>query len=102
MVRVIFHMPDKTVINADGHLGESLMILAKRYNIKQIRGSCGGKLSCASCHLLVKTPHILRQRTEEEDDMLYTLAEPYPLSNSRLSCQIFLTNDMNGLEIEVV
>jgi ferredoxin len=78
------------------------MALAKRYAIKEIRGVCGGNLSCASCHLLIKTPACLTNRSEEEEDMLYTLAEPYPLKNSRLSCQVTLTKELNGLEIIIV
>ena len=101
MINIIFHL-NNTIIKAEGIIGESLMSLAKRYNIKEIKGSCGGKLSCASCHLLIKTPHILRERSEREEDMLYSLAEPYPLDNSRLSCQIFLTKELNNLEIIIV
>ena len=100
MINITFHLPN-TIIKAEGTIGESLMSVAKRYNIKEIKGSCGGKLSCASCHLLIKTP-ILRERSEREEDMLYSLAEPYPLDNSRLSCQIFLTKELNNLEVIIV
>ena len=102
MIKVFFYMPNNTVIAAEGFLGENLMALAKRYNIREIRGACGGNLSCASCHLLIKSKNILQTRSDEEEDMLYTLAEPYPLNNSRLSCQITLTKDMNNLEVQVV
>lgn len=102
MIRIIFNLPNNIIINGEAILGESLMSVAKRYNIKEIRGNCGGKLSCASCHLLIKTPNILRERSEREEDLLYSLAEPYPLENSRLSCQIILTKDMDGMEITIV
>ena len=102
MINIIFHLPDKTIIKAEGIIGESLMTVAKRYNIKEIKGSCGGKLSCASCHLLIKTPNLVGERSEREEDLLYSLAEPYPLENSRLSCQVFLRKELNNLEIIIV
>lgn len=102
MIKITFFLPNGEIIEATAMLGESLMAVAKRYNIKEIKGTCGGKLSCASCHLLIKTPDILREKSEREDDMLYSLAEPYPLENSRLSCQIILTKHMNNLEIVIV
>ena len=95
-------MPNGSIIEAEGFLGENLMLLAKRYNISEIRGTCGGKLSCSSCHLLIKTLNFLDNRSEREEDLLYNLAEPYPLENSRLSCQIILTKDLDGLEVEIV
>lgn len=102
MLKIIFHLPNKTIIEAEAIIGESLMSVAKKYNIKEIKGTCGGKLSCASCHLLIKTPNTLRERSDLEEDMLYSLAEPYPLENSRLSCQIILTKSMDGLEVTIV
>ncbi len=102
MIKVTFFLPSGDKVIAEAFLGENLMALAKRYNISQIRGTCGGKLSCSSCHLLIKTPEILRDKSEREEDLLYNLAEPYPLDNSRLSCQVILTKDLDGLEVEVV
>lgn len=102
MIKVIFYMPNGEKIIGEGFLGETLMLLAKRYNIGQIRGTCGGKLSCSSCHLLIRTPNILLKRSEREEDLLYNLAEPYPLNNSRLSCQIVLNKDLDGLEVDIV
>jgi 2Fe-2S ferredoxin len=99
MIKIIFKLPDQTII-AEGVLGESLMALAKRYHIKQIKGSCGGKLSCASCHLLIDTPG--EARSQREEDLLYSLAEPYPLENSRLSCQVILTKNLNNSIVTIV
>ena len=102
MIKVIFLMPNGEKIVAEGFLGENLMTLAKRYNIETIRGTCGGKLSCSTCHLLIKTPDILRKRSEREEDLLYNLAEPFPYDNSRLSCQIILSKDLDGLEVVII
>ena len=105
MIKIYFYLPNNQIIEAEGILGETLMNVAKRYNIKEIRGSCGGKLSCASCHLLIMNYEehpTLINKTDREEDLLYSLAEPFPLENSRLSCQIILTKDLNNLKIKIV
>ena len=104
MIKITFILPDQSKIQAEGYLGESLMHVAKRYNISQIKATCGGKLSCASCHLLIKNtcPNFLFEKSEKEEDLLYTLAEPYPLENSRLSCQVILTKELDNLEVIIV
>lgn len=65
-------------------------------------GACEGTLSCSTCHLVLSDEqykHIGTKPTDEELDML-DLA--YDLTDtSRLGCQIFVTKEMNGWEIEV-
>jgi ferredoxin len=105
MIKIYFYLPDNQLIEGEAILGETLMSVAQKYNIKEIQGRCGGKLSCASCHLLIKNiekyPRLLN-RSILEEDKLYTLAEPFPLENSRLSCQVILTKDLDGLEITII
>lgn len=103
MIKIIFNLLKKNqIIIADGEIGETLMQLAKRYGITEIKGICGGNLSCATCHVVLKNHEELWKISPLEEEMLYSLPEPYPLNNSRLSCQIILNKSMNGLEVNVV
>ena len=62
-------------------------------------GVCGGMAMCASCQCYVKSDHELPEMTPDEDLML---AEAfYVEDNSRLGCQIQMTPEMDGLEVEL-
>ena len=62
-------------------------------------GICGGMAMCASCQCYVKTDHELPEMGQDEDMML---AEAFHVEdNSRLGCQIQITSEMDGLEVEL-
>lgn len=62
-------------------------------------GTCGGMAMCASCQCYIKSEHQLPEKGDDEEAML---AEAfYVEDNSRLGCQIFITTELNGLEIEL-
>ncbi len=64
-----------------------------------IIGICGGMAMCASCQCYVTSSHKLPEMTDEEDAML---AEAFNVQdNSRLGCQIQITPDLEGLEVEL-
>ena len=62
-------------------------------------GICGGMAMCASCQCYVLTDHSLREMQDEEEAMLSEAFNVKP--NSRLCCQIQITPEMEGLEIEL-
>ncbi len=62
-------------------------------------GICGGMAMCASCQCYIVSDHELPEMSDDEDLML---AEAFNVKdNSRLSCQIFIKEELNGLEIEL-
>ena len=85
-----------------GRPGQSLMQAAVDANVKGIAADCGGSLICASCHVYVREPHAsaLPAPVGDELDMLDFTAAPRR-ENSRLSCQIELTEALDGLVVEV-
>ncbi|MGW0040393.1 2Fe-2S iron-sulfur cluster-binding protein [Rhodococcus sp. NPDC003348] len=80
----------------DGNVGDSVMEVAMRNGVPGIVAECGGSLSCATCHVLVRDDEFaaLPDMDEMEDEMLYGTAAPRE-DSSRLSCQIKLTADMD-------
>ena len=101
-------MAKVTFITEDGkeHLIEdaegSLMEVALDNDIEGIGGDCGGVGSCATCHVRVKQEWMEKvgKGEEFEQDMLEIEDEAGPCS--RLSCQIDLDDDLDGLVVEVV
>ena len=83
----------------EGKAGDNVMYLAQRHDL-DIEGACEASLACCTCHVYVET-HFdkLDELDEEEEDML-DLA-PFLQENSRLSCQIILEKDIDGLIVRL-
>lgn len=65
-----------------------------------IEATCGGMALCATCHIKIKKGlEQLNEQSDAELDMLDTLPVIYP--NSRLSCQIHVNKEIEGLEIQL-
>ena len=98
-------MPAITFIHPDGReqrisasAGESAMQTATRHDINGILAECGGNAMCATCHVYVDEGWVSRLPSmgDDEDALLDgTAAERR--ANSRLSCQIKLSADLDGL-----
>ena len=81
--------------------GLSVMEGAVQNNIPGIDADCGGSMACATCHVYVKEEWFdkINLKTEGEDDMLDTAYEPK--KNSRLSCQISVNDEIDGLIVNL-
>ena len=76
----------------------NLMELCKAYELP-VAGTCGGMAMCASCQCYILSDHELPAKTDDEEAML---ADAYHVKdNSRLGCQIHLTEELDGLELEI-
>lgn len=64
-----------------------------------VEGTCGGMALCASCHVYVLSDHHLPEQSDAELDMLDQAF--FVKNNSRLGCQIRITEAINGLEVEL-
>lgn len=82
-----------------GDAGESVMEIAIKNSVTGIIGECGGNLACATCHVYVDAPWAARLEapTPTERDMLEGAMHPRP--SSRLSCQIRMTESLEGLVV---
>ena len=81
--------------------GLTVMEGAIQNNIPGIDADCGGSMACATCHVYVKEEWFdkINLKTEGEDDMLDTAYEPK--KNSRLSCQISVNDEIDGLIVNL-
>ena len=76
----------------------NLMEVLKAYELP-VEGTCGGMAMCASCQCYIESDHNLNEMQEEEEAMLSEAF--YVKDNSRLGCQIAITEQLEGLEIEL-
>ena len=102
-------MPKVTYVDADGleHavdavVGDSLMVTAVRNGVPGIIGECGGNCSCATCHVWVRSEFapLVGGPGDMEDDLL-DMAVADRRATSRLSCQIVLTDELDGIEVRI-
>ena len=81
--------------------GLTVMEGAVQNNISGIDADCGGSMACATCHVYVDENWCekLPKKEEGEEDMLDVAYEPNRFS--RLSCQIMVSNDLDGLIVRL-
>jgi len=86
----------------DVDAGQSLMEVAKENRVAGISGDCGGGCSCATCHVYVD-PAWWEQvgKPEGLEDAMLNLTFSARRENSRLSCQIEMTESLDGIEVTV-
>ena len=104
MIRITFfeNSQDTTGNTIEAEAGVSVMMAAIAADIEGVAADCGGTLSCATCHVMVRAPWAdqLPPMTDDEDSMLDYAASPRE-ANSRLSCQLVLTDELDGMEIDL-
>lgn len=101
MPTIIFETHDGNKFEAEAEVGTSVMQAAVDAGIDGILGECGGACSCATCHCYVDAAWADKVPAAEEleKDMLDCVLEP--TENSRLSCQIFVTEEHDQLVVKM-
>lgn len=100
--KVIYVGSDGEMHIADAFAGENVMSAAVRNGVPGIVGECGGNASCATCHVWVRPEYVdaVGGPGDLEDDLL-DLGVSDRRDCSRLGCQIQLTDDLDGLTVDV-
>lgn len=102
MVKVTYIANDGESRTIDAEEGASVMQTAVSNDIDGIIGECGGSMMCATCHCYVDEAWAdkVGTRSDDEDDMLEG-ATSEVTERSRLSCQIKLTPEIDGLVVHL-
>ena len=87
-------------VSANAEPGDNLLRVAQAAGLP-LEGTCEGQMACSTCHVIVGEDWFdrLEEASEEEEDMLDLAAGV--ARTSRLSCQIDLTPELDGLEIRI-
>lgn len=85
----------------DATLGSSLMQVITDNGISELLALCGGMCSCATCHVYIDSEYqdLLPAIHDDEDGLLS--CSDHRKDNSRLSCQVRMTAEMDGLRVTV-
>jgi ferredoxin len=100
MVGVHFVARDGSKLDVEGAEGVSLLEVGQAAGLP-LEGTCEGQMACSTCHVIVAREWFdrLKPASEEEEDMLDLAAGA--VRTSRLSCQIVLSPDLDGLEVRI-
>jgi 2Fe-2S ferredoxin len=101
MPKITYIEPSGSARTVDAEVGSTVMETALRNNIAGIEAECGGACACATCHVYVDEAWRAKagEPSPMEEDMLDFGYDVRP--NSRLSCQIKVAEDLDGLVVTV-
>ncbi len=99
-LKVTFIDPRGNPVQTEGEAGDSLLKVGQAAGLP-LEGTCEGQMACSTCHVVVAAEWFtkLTDPTEEEEDMLDFAAGAR--RTSRLSCQIDLSPELDGLIVSV-
>ena len=100
MVKVTFITAQGDKVEASAAAGDCLLDVAQNADMP-LEGTCEGQMACSTCHVIIAPDWFgkLPRASEDEEDMLDLATGA--TSKSRLSCQISLTEDLDGLEVRI-
>ena len=101
MTKITYITHDNQKYEVEVQNGLTVMEGAVQNDIPGIDADCGGGMACATCHVYVKEDWFnkLPKKEDGEEDMLDMAFEPSKFS--RLSCQIIVTDELDGLEVKL-
>ena len=101
MAKITFIQHDGKEITASGTPGMTVMETAIKNQVQGIDADCGGACACATCHVYVEPDWLEKvgKRNPMEEDMLDFAFDVR--DNSRLSCQIKVSDALDGLRVKV-
>lgn len=99
MAKITYISHDGTERTVEAKNGESVMEAAIKNSIPGIDADCGGACACATCHVYVDDAFLEKAGTQEEmEKSMLDFAENVK-PNSRLSCQIKVSDVLDGLRV---
>ena len=101
MAKITYITSDDKIHEIDVQNGLTVMEGAVQNDISGIDADCGGGMACATCHVYVQDKWLnkLPKKEDGEEDMLDMAFEPK--QNSRLSCQLVVSDDLDGLIVNI-
>jgi len=99
LVKVCFVDLDGTEYVVEGKVGRTVMDAAVKNAVPTVLAECGGACACATCHVYVDEAWVDKILPAEEGETSSLEFADYPKENSRLSCQIRLTEELEGIKL---
>ena len=101
MTKVTFTQADGKQIVVEADNNEHLMKLALDNGVQGITGACGGSCMCATCHVTVDEVQGTLAGPGEMEAEILDMEVDEPLETSRLCCQVFVSSDIDSINVTV-
>ncbi len=98
-ITFIEHSNEEHVVEIEE--GKSLMQLAMDNGVPGIDADCGGECACGTCHVIVDAAWLEKLGSLSEDESQMLDMTPDKEATSRLSCQVAVTGEMDGLKVRL-
>jgi 2Fe-2S ferredoxin len=100
--KIVYVATDGSQRVVDAVAGETVMMAATQHGVPGIVAECGGNASCATCHVYVRPESLplVGEPNDVEEDLL-DLAVTERREGSRLACQIEMTDELDGLTVDI-
>lgn len=103
MPTVTFIHPNGEAQRVEARPGASLMLAAVSAAVRGIEAECGGSMSCGTCHVQIAEGWRDRVGPPSDDEAaLLEFVDGFEAGSSRLSCQIAVTSDLDGLTVGLI
>jgi len=101
MAKIRFILHDGTEHVVEGEVGNSIMQTARDNLVPGIIGDCGGNCSCATCHGYVDPAWKDKLAPPSENEVIMLDGTMHQEDNSRLTCQLTLTRELDGIVVRL-
>lgn len=99
IIKFINHEGKQHVVELED--GKSLMQIAMDNGVQGIDADCGGECACGTCHVMVGNQWLGLVNSAKSEELQMLEMTPERQANSRLACQIQVTNAMDGMEVHL-
>ena len=99
MISITYIQHDGTERSIEARPGSSVMLAAVTNGVPGIDADCGGSCSCATCHVFVNEEWLIKTGEISPTEEAMLSLSPDRKENSRLACQIPVTEDLDGLVV---
>ena len=101
MPRIHVTDQDGTQASVNAEVGLTLMEVLRDEGYEGIQALCGGNCSCATCHVYIDEAWLPKMPAREEDEAELLSDSGHEQAGSRLSCQIEITEQLDGLDVTI-
>jgi ferredoxin, 2Fe-2S len=101
MPSLTYISPDQKKYTVIAELGHSLMEIAVKNDVEGIDADCGGACACATCHIIIPPEFLSKTGPAHEDESALLDFMDNRQAGSRLSCQIEMKKELDGMVVKV-